>query len=112
MCTLVHVPLLEVAAAMPAFFSMISWQEPANTIILVSATLVSLGVIYRYTVRPFVRGVRGFMERQHRIMGAVAFVEMELKPNGGSSLRDAVDKLVHRTNILEHQVLHKDKPAP
>lgn len=97
---------------MPAFFSMISWQEPANAIILVSATLVSLGVIYRYTVRPFVRGVRGFLERQHRIMGAVDFVERELRPNGGSSLRDAVDKLVHRTNILEHQVLHKDKPAP
>lgn len=97
---------------MTILLSLISWEDHANKIILVSATLVSLGVIYRYTVRPFVRGVRGFIERQHRIMGAVDFVERELRPNGGSSLRDAVDKLVHRTNILEHQVLRKDKPAP
>lgn len=95
---------------MSSLLSTIFWQEPANALILISATLVSIGVIYRYTVKPFVRGVRGFLERQHRIMAAVDFVERELRPNGGSSLRDAVDKLVHRTNVLEHQVLRKDKP--
>jgi len=97
---------------MPFFLSLISWENHANKVILVSATLVALGIIYRYTFRPLIRGIKGFLERQHRIIRAVDFVERELKPNGGSSLRDAIDKLVHRTSILEHQVLHKDKPAP
>jgi len=95
---------------MSNLLSTIFWQEPANALILISATLVSIGIIYRYTVKPFVRGVRGFLERQHRIMAAVDFVEKELRPNGGSSLRDAVDKLVHRTEALEGRIDGLDPP--
>lgn len=95
---------------MSSLLSTIFWQEPANVLILISATLVSIGVIYRYTVKPFVRGVRGFLERQHRIMTAVDFVEKELRPNGGSSLRDAVDKLVRRTEELEDRIDGLDPP--
>jgi len=43
-------------------------------------------------------------------MAAVDFVEKELRPNGGSSLRDAVDKLVHRTEALEDRIDGLDPP--
>lgn len=36
-----------------------------------------------------------------RLEVTMQFVERELKPNGGGSMRDAIDKLVHRTDTLE-----------
>jgi len=46
-----------------------------------------------------------------RLEATMQFVERELKPNGGGSMRDAIDKLVHRTDNLEAIVRPpKEKP--
>jgi hypothetical protein len=47
-----------------------------------------------------------------RLDCTMAFVERELKPNGGGSMRDAIDKLVHRTQSLEAIVLPPSKENP
>ena len=73
------------------------WGEK---IVTIASVLIALGVIYRYIVAPFYKGVNAFIDRQHRIMAAVSWVELELKPNGGGSLRDAVDKIVKCTEMM------------
>lgn len=78
----------------------ISMADVQNKVIGLAALLIALGVIYRYILRPFLAGVKAFIERQHRIMNAVSFVETELRPNGGSSMRDAVDKIVRCTELM------------
>ena len=81
-----------------------SWHSSANDVILVGAVLAALGVIWRGVLHPIVR----FFKRLETTM---TFVETELKPNGGGSLRDAIDKLVRRTDNLEAIVRPpKEKP--
>lgn len=70
---------------------------------MVGAVFAALGVIWRVVLHPTVR----FFKRLETTM---TFVEAELKPNGGGSLRDAIDKLVRRTESLEAVVLPKEKP--
>ena len=79
------------------------WHSSANDVVLVGAVLAALGVIWRVVLHPTVR----FFKRLETTM---TFVEAELKPNGGGSLRDAIDKLVRRTESLEAVVLPKEKP--
>ena len=55
----------------------------------ISGCIVSLGVIYRGVVRPTYRWAT-------RLEKAVSHVEMNMKNNGGSSLRDAVDRIGNR----------------
>jgi hypothetical protein len=52
----------------------------------VAALVVALGVLYRYIVKPI-------RDTVHRIDVAVTYVESELRNNGGSTLRDKLDKL-------------------
>ncbi|MEU6491078.1 hypothetical protein ABZ890_11870 [Streptomyces sp. NPDC046984] len=50
--------------------------------------------------RPGVSERPGVMTRLDQIEGWMFRVEHELRPNGGSSLRDAVDRVDHRTQAL------------
>lgn len=50
--------------------------------------------------RPGVSERPGVMTRLGQIEGRMSRVEHELRPNGGSSLRDAVDRVDHRTQTL------------
>ena len=77
-----------------------SLSHYGEEIVAIASVLIALSVIYRYIVAPFYKGVNAFIDRQHRIMNAVHWVELELKPNGGGSLRDAVDKIVKCTEIM------------
>lgn len=76
-------------------------DDPPRVLGSVAACLLATGVIWRYVVRPPYK----FFKRMERALGAV---EKELRPNGGSSLRDAIDRVEqaeidhgHRLEALE-----------
>ena len=65
------------------------------TWVLIGGGLVTIiGAVVRGIVHPVVKYARR-MER------SLSWVEAQTRPNGGTSLRDAIDKLVERTNRLE-----------
>ena len=74
------------AAGIMAFFLAVAWEQHGREIVTVAAVLAALGVIYRAMVRPV-------MQFGRRIDKALGAVEKELQPNGGSSLRDAVNRV-------------------
>ena len=59
----------------------------------IAGCIVSIGVIYRGVVRPVYRWAT-------RLDKAIAHVEMNMKNNGGSSMRDAIDRIENRLIIL------------
>jgi hypothetical protein len=63
----------------------------------IAGSIVSIGIIYRGLVRPIFRWGQ-------RLDGAITTVEMNMKNNGGSSLRDAVDRIENRITKLEDYV--------
>ena len=71
----------------------------------ISGSIVSVGVIYRGVVRPTYRWAT-------RLEKAVSHVEMNMKNNGGSSLRDAVDRIENRLTELEKAVKPAKPKAP
>lgn len=63
----------------------------------IAGSIVSIGVIYRGVVRPLFRWAQ-------RLDKAITTVEMNMKNNGGSSLRDAIDRIENRITKLEDYV--------
>lgn len=68
-----------------------------NVLASIAGSIVSLGVIYRGVVRPVYRWAT-------RLEKAISHVEMNMKNNGGSSLRDAIDRIENRLTNLEDLV--------
>jgi len=60
----------------------------------IAGCIVSIGIIYRGVVRPVFRWAT-------RLEKAIAHVEMNMKNNGGSSMRDAIDRIENRLNRVE-----------
>jgi len=60
----------------------------------IAGCIVSIGIIYRGVVRPVYRWAT-------RLEKAIAHVEMNMKNNGGSSMRDAIDRIENRLNRVE-----------
>ena len=60
----------------------------------IAGCIVSIGIIYRGVVRPVYRWAT-------RLDKAIAHVEMNMKNNGGSSMRDAIDRIENRLNRVE-----------
>ena len=60
----------------------------------IAGCIISIGVIYRGVVRPVYRWAT-------RLDKAIAHVEMNMKNNGGSSMRDAIDRIEQRLNRVE-----------
>ena len=75
-----------------------AWKD---TVVGVAAALVALGIIYRYVIKPIVHGTRNAWRTIEDVGDAVAFVKAEMKPNGGSSLRDAVNRIESQGNNHE-----------
>lgn len=69
----------------------------AEWIITAGAVVAAVGVIHRAVIYPIFKWGQ-------RIENAVAHVEMNMKNNGGSSLRDAVDRIEKRLTTLEDHV--------
>ena len=63
----------------------------------IAGSIVSVGVIYRSVVRPLFRWGQ-------RLDKAITTVEMHMNNNGGTSLRDAVDRIENRITKLEDYV--------
>lgn len=61
---------------------------------IIAAVLTAIGLIWKMLIKKIVDGAK-------RIEASLRFVEAELKPNGGSSLRDAVDRLEQQHGILQ-----------
>jgi hypothetical protein len=72
-------------------------MEIVGVLATVSGSIISIGVIYRGVVRPLFRWAQ-------RLDNAITTVEMNMKNNGGSSLRDAIDRIENRLTIVEDYV--------
>lgn len=73
-------------------------------IVMLAAILAAIGALHRQVVRPIVRTIR-------RIADTVDIVEAQMRPNGGASLRDAIDHIDRRLQVLEAQMKPSEKPA-
>lgn len=69
----------------------------AEWIITAGAVVTALGVIHRAVLYPIFKWGQ-------RIEHAVSHVEMNMKNNGGSSMRDAIDRIEKRLTTLEDHV--------
>ncbi len=69
----------------------------AQWVITAGGVVGALGIIFQTVVRPVVKWAR-------RIESAVSVVEMNMSNNGGSSLRDAIDRIEQRLDLLEKKV--------
>ena len=72
-------------------------MDIVSVLATIAGSIVSIGVIYRGVVRPIFRWGK-------RLDNAITVVEMNMKNNGGSSLRDAVDRIENRITKLEDYV--------
>lgn len=57
-----------------------------DVVVGLAAVLVAFGVIHKYLIRPCVAGFQ-------RLEKSIHATEAQLKPNGGSSTRDAIDRI-------------------
>ena len=69
-------------------------SELGQDVVLAAAVLVAIGTIWRYVIRPPIRFAK-------RVEQALQNVDQQLKPNGGKTLRDAVDRIEGRVANLE-----------
>ena len=76
-------------AALPSWFGSL-----AVDLGVIAGALLAIGVIWRTVIRPVIRYGR-------RLEATVRDVDAQFRPNGGSSLRDAVDRIDARTSSLE-----------
>lgn len=63
----------------------------------ISGCIVSCGVIYRGLVRPIYKWAV-------RLEKTMDFVEMQMKPNGGSSMRDSLNRIEERLTLVEENI--------
>ena len=75
-------------------------------------TLAGIGAALVVIVAAVVRGVvRPVLRYAHRVEASLTWVEAQMKPNGGSSLRDAVDKVLRMADALETRLEAQDRTA-
>ena len=72
-------------------------MDIVSVLATVSGSIISIGVIYRGVVRPLFRWAQ-------RLDKAITTVEMNMKNNGGSSLRDAIDRIENRMTKVEDYI--------
>jgi hypothetical protein len=76
-------------AALPSWFGSL-----AADLAVVAAVIVAVGVIHRGLIRPVLCYAR-------RLEATVADVRGEFRNNGGTTMRDAIDRIDTRTSSLE-----------
>jgi len=72
-------------------------MDIVSVLATIAGSIVSIGVIYRGVVRPIFRWAQ-------RLDKAITTVEMHMNNNGGTSLRDAIDRIENRITKLEDYV--------
>jgi hypothetical protein len=68
---------------------------------MVAAAVASLGVIHRGLLLPAYRWAK-------RIEKDMRFVEEQMRPNSGSSLRDSLDRIENRLTLVETYITKPD----
>jgi len=66
-------------------------------IITTGATVGAFGIIFQTLVRPVFRWAQ-------RLEKTMTFVEQQMLPNGGSSLRDSVNRIETRLTVVEEHI--------
>ena len=66
-------------------------------IITTGATVGALGIIFQTLVRPVFKWAQ-------RLEKTMTFVEQQMLPNGGSSLRDSVNRIETRLTVVEEHI--------
>lgn len=61
---------------------------------MVAGAIVSLGVIHRAVIYPVYKWGR-------KLERTIDFVEEQMKPNSGSSVRDSLDRIENRLTLVE-----------
>jgi hypothetical protein len=72
-------------------------MDVVSVLASIAGSIISVGVIYRSVVRPLFRWGQ-------RLDKAITTVEMHMNNNGGTSLRDVVDRIENRITKLEDYV--------
>lgn len=65
-----------------------------NWLGMVAGAIVSLGIIHKAIVYPVYKWAR-------RLEQTMVFVEEQMKPNSGSSMRDSLDRIENRLTLVE-----------
>jgi hypothetical protein len=86
----------------------LEWTGTAEQVVLASVTVVAVGVLWRYLVRPIWRfyrwarlEVRDEIERRKKVD---ELIHRELTPNSGSSMKDQTTAAAQRLGQLEDVV--------
>ena len=72
-------------------------MDVVSVLATIAGSIVSIGVIYRAVVRPIFRWAQ-LLDK------AITTVEMHMKNNGGTSLRDAIDRIENRMTKVEDYI--------
>lgn len=82
------------------------WFAPISADLgIIAGSLLALGVIWRYVCAPVLRYGR-------RLEATITAVLGQFQNNGGTTLRDAVDRIDQRTSTLEQWREHVDTRIP
>lgn len=65
-----------------------------NWLGMIAGAIVSLGVIHRAVIYPVYKWAR-------KLEATIDFVEEQMKPNSGSSVRDSLDRIENRLTLVE-----------
>lgn len=78
----------------------LSFELIIKLILGLSGILTALGVIHLKMIKPALAAI----ERFNQIASVIKTMEAQFKNNGGSSLRDAIDRIERKVNKVEKQV--------
>ena len=67
-------------------------RDATEILIHTAAAMMALGTLWRYLVRPTWHAVRGFVHGVQLAIDGVEFVKAQMGNNGGSTLKDAIDR--------------------
>ena len=86
-------------------------RDATEILVRAAAAVVALGTLWRYLVRPTWHAVRGFVHGVQLAIDGVEFVKAQMGNNGGSTLKDAIDrtealatKTVERLDAIDSRV--------
>ncbi len=65
-----------------------------NWLGMVAGAIVSIGIIHKAILYPVYKWAR-------RLEKTMEFVEEQMKPNSGSSMRDSLDRIENRLTLVE-----------
>lgn len=69
----------------------------AQWIITTGAVVGAFGIIFQTVIRPIFKWAQ-------RLEKTMSFVEQQMLPNGGSSLRDSVNRIESRLTLVEEHI--------